>query len=143
MKDNKVIGRTIHISIPAGGVVDLLAKVDTGADGSSIWASDISKVGGVLRFSLLGPSSDKYTGQIIETTDYSFVRVKNSFGESERRYRVRLTVNIEGRKVRARFSLANRQLKSYPALIGRRLLHNKFTVDVSKHHKSLPINRSK
>lgn len=142
MKDSKVIGRTVSISIPAGGVLDLLAKVDTGADGSSIWASNISEEAGVLRYCLLGPESDKYTGQVIETSDYSFVRVKNSFGESERRYRVRLTVKIEGRKVRARFSLANRELKSYPALIGRRLLHKKFTVDVSKYHKS-PINRSK
>ncbi|MEI9914427.1 MAG: hypothetical protein WDN66_05680 [Candidatus Saccharibacteria bacterium] len=40
-KDTQVIGSTTTISIPAGGIVDLPAKVDTGADSSSIWASDI------------------------------------------------------------------------------------------------------
>jgi len=131
-KDTKVIGRTVSISISAGGIYDLPAKVDTGADGSAIWASKITETNGLLKFCLLDPSSDMYTGKVMKTKNYSKVRVKNSFGTSEVRYKVTLSVNLKGKKVRARFSLANRELKSYPALIGRRLLHSRFIVDVSK-----------
>ena len=132
IKDPKIIGRTVKLSIPAADIFDLPAKVDTGADSSSIWASNIQEDNGTLSFTLLNPSSDKYTGKEIKTTDYIKVIVKNSFGESERRYGVYFSVDIEGKRVKARFSLANRQLKSYPALIGRRLLNKKFLVDVSK-----------
>ncbi len=131
-KDTQVIGSTTTISIPAGGIVDLPAKVDTGADSSSIWASDIKEKNGVLQFCLLDPSSKHYSGKVITTKDYTGVIVKNSFGASERRYRVTLSINLKGRRVRARFSLANRKVKSYPALIGKRLLHRRFIVDVSK-----------
>lgn len=132
IEDTKIIGSTVSISIPGSGIFDLPAKVDTGADGSAIWASNIIENKGVLEFCLLGPESDKFTGKIIKTSDYSTVKVKNSFGSSEKRYKVRLSVKVEGRRVRARFSLANRTLKSYPALIGRRLLKKRFIVDVSK-----------
>lgn len=132
VKDPQVIGKTVTISLPSSGIYELPAKVDTGADGSSIWASNITENDGQLSYSLLGPSSDKYTGQIFTTTDYKRMIVKNSFGASERRFSVNLTVEIEGRKVKARFTLANRMLKSYPALIGRRLLNKRFIVDVSK-----------
>jgi hypothetical protein len=134
-QDAKVIGSVVSISIPAGGVSGLAAKVDTGADGSSIWATKISEDNGTLTFRLLGPSSPQYTGEIIKSKDYSRVIVKNSFGASESRYQVALAVEVEGRKVKARFTLANRKLKSYSALIGRRLLNNRFIVDVSKPTK--------
>jgi|SRR5665213_1129939 len=131
-KDTQIIGSTVKLSIPAASIFDLPAKVDTGADSSAIWASNVKEKNGVLSFTLLDPTSDKYTGEEIKATDYVRVIVKNSFGNTERRYRVYLTVDIEGKRVKARFSLANRQLKSYPALIGRRLLNKKFLVDVSK-----------
>lgn len=127
-----VIGKTVKISIPLAGINDLLAKVDTGADSSSIWASNIIEKDGQLSFNLLDQTSDKYTGKVLTTKDFSVVKVKNSFGTSQNRYRVTLPIVIEGRRVKARFSLANRESKSYPALIGRRLLNKRFIVDVSR-----------
>ncbi len=131
-QDPKVIGSTVSISFPASDIFKLPAKVDTGADGSSVWATRITEKDGMLEFCLLGPSSPKFSGKVIRTRDYTTVTVRNSFGDSERRYKVRIPVEIEGRRVRATFSLANRKVKSYPALIGRRLLHKRFIVDVSK-----------
>ncbi len=131
-KDTKVIGSTVTINIPVGDIYNLPAKVDTGADSSSIWASKITEKDGTLQFALLGPSSDQYSGKVVKTNEYSKIIVYNSFGTKEVRYKVTLTVNLEGKKIRAKFSLANRKLKSYPALIGRRLLHRRFIVDVSK-----------
>ena len=108
------------------------ARVDTGADGSAVWASDIKEKNGTLTFCLLGPGSKHFSGKILNTKDYKLIKVVNSFGETETRYSVPLTIEIAGRKVNARFTLANRELKSYPALIGRRLLNKRFIVDVSQ-----------
>ena len=129
--DVQFIGSIVELSIPSGAIQSIPAKVDTGADGSSIWASSIKEDDGKLSFCLFGPESEYYTGQVIKSSTFKRVRVKNSFGHSESRYSVILNVVIEGRKVKARFSLANRALKSYPALIGRRLLNKRFVVDVS------------
>jgi hypothetical protein len=131
-KDLQIIGRVAKLSVNDGDFPYILAKVDTGADSSSIWASDI-KLGddGTLSFSLFGPGHKYYSGKQISTNDFTTVTVANSFGHKEIRYRVSLPVEIDGRKVRATFTLANRSLKSYPALIGRRLLNKKFLVDVS------------
>ena len=43
MSDKKVIiGRTEHIVIPSEGARSIRVKIDTGADRSSIWASNIT-----------------------------------------------------------------------------------------------------
>ena len=131
-KEPQIIGKTVVLSFPSAGIKGIPAKVDTGADGSSIWASNISEKDGRLTFYLLGPSAEQYNAQPIVTDDYGTIIVRNSFGATEVRYKVPLSVEIEGRKVKARFAIANRQLKSYPALVGRRLLNKRFLVDVSK-----------
>lgn len=132
-KDIQIIGRVVKLSVIDGDISDISAKIDTGAYSSSIWASYINvSDDGILSFRLLGPSSPHYNGKTIKTTDFKTVIIENSFGHKERRYSVILNVIIEGRKVRSRFTLANRRVKSYPALIGRRLLNKRFVVDVSR-----------
>lgn len=108
------------------------AKVDTGADSSAIWASQIEvNKKGVLRFSLFGPKSPYYTGKIFERKDYKTVKVRSSNGQEQTRYRVCIPVTINGRKIRATFTLADRSRNLFPILIGRRTLKHKFLVDVS------------
>lgn len=131
----QLIGRETHISLEDYGLYDLPAKVDTGADSSAIWASDIKVENKVLSFKLLGPNSPYYSGKTIKTKEYKFYKINNSFGHIEKRYAVYLRVRINGRRIRARFTLANRSTKKYPVLIGRRLLRNKFLVHVSFNHK--------
>ncbi len=108
------------------------AKVDTGADSSAIWASQIEvNKKGVLRFSLFGPKSPYYTGKVFERKDYKTVKVRSSNGQEQTRYRVCIPVTINGRKIRATFTLADRSRNLFPVLIGRRTLKHKFLVDVS------------
>jgi glutathione synthase/RimK-type ligase-like ATP-grasp enzyme len=107
------------------------AKVDTGADSSSIWASNIIENNGELSYTLFGPQSSFYTGEEIKTREYSLKSIKNSFGVTQLRYKVTLPIRIEGKLIRAQFSLADRSANRYPILIGRSTLHNKFLVDVS------------
>ena len=127
------IGRAERIDLIDFAVKSVPAKVDTGADTSSIWTSAVSEVGEQLCFTLFAPSSEYYTGEVIRLprSAYSITRVANSFGVKELRYKVKIKIAIKGRVVRATFTLSDRSQKMYPILLGRRLLNRKFLVDVS------------
>jgi glutathione synthase/RimK-type ligase-like ATP-grasp enzyme len=127
----QVIGRADRLSFPEAEVFDLPAKIDSGAYRSSIWATDIEEKDDLLYFKLLGPESPFYSAKELSTSDYRLVEVENSFGQKEVRYSVFLSVQIAGRKIRSNFTLANRGSKTYAALIGRKMLKNRFIVDVS------------
>ncbi len=114
-------------------VVDVPAKIDTGADSSAIWASNI-RVGkdGILRFSLFGEGSPYYNGKIFKRTDFSVAKVKSSNGQSEIRYRTHFTITIAGKRIKGLFNLSDRSGNKYKILIGRRTISRKFLVDVSR-----------
>lgn len=132
-KQKTVIGRTTDISIVAEDIKDVPAKVDTGADGSSIWASEFSMTSdGSLSFCLFAKGSKFYTGKRHATKNYKVSVVRSAHGTLQVRYKVRLSVYIHGRRVRGTFTLADRSHNEYPVLIGCRLLTNRFIVDVSK-----------
>lgn len=122
------IGRAERIAFPSAGLRDVPAKVDTGAYRSSVWATDIHIKDGKLYFRLL----DDPKGKEQSTDKFELVEVENSFGHSEERYSVYLQVVLAGRRVHTNFTLADRSSKTYPVLLGRKLLRGKFIVDVSK-----------
>lgn len=134
MSDLTIIGRAERIDIPDYGVFGVPAKVDTGADSTSIWASDVHLEGDILCFKLLGSTSKYFTGEEIRVpaSQYHITRVENSFGHKEFRYAVKLRIVVHDRHIKATITLANRANKTYPMLLGRRLLAKKFLVDVSK-----------
>ncbi|PID31315.1 hypothetical protein CR983_01850 [Candidatus Saccharibacteria bacterium] len=130
--DLSVIGRNARVDF-GKRAIDVPAKIDTGADSSAVWASNIRvDKSGVLKFSLFGEGSRYYNGKVFKRTDYSAAVVKSSSGHREVRYRTHFTVRIGGKKIRALFNLSERSLHEYPVLIGRRTLSGKFLVDVSK-----------
>ncbi|MGH7234092.1 MAG: RimK/LysX family protein, partial [Candidatus Saccharimonadales bacterium] len=135
------IGTIEKIALTDYKLENIPAKVDTGADSSAIWASNIAEKDGELQFTLFGPSSPYFSGKEIRTRKYSFVTVKNSFGHSEVRYKVNLRLTIAGRTIKANVNLANRAANRFPVLIGRRTLHGKFVVDVTKRNQSLGNHR--
>lgn len=133
MLDKAIIGRVENVSFPTVGVFDVPAKIDTGADLSSIWATNISESSDGLLFELFGESSPFYSGKklLIPNGAYTITRVSSSFGHKEYRYRVKLPIKIAGKRIRATFTLSDRSEKLYPILIGRRMISSKFYVDVS------------
>lgn len=133
MKDATTIGRAEYIRFPDFGNKRIPAKVDTGADVSSVWATAIHEADGQLKFMLFGPGCPYYTGEVITlpAEEYSVTRIANSFGDKEMRYVVKLRIRVKGRIVKASFSLSDRSSKTYPILLGRRLLQGKFMVDVA------------
>lgn len=129
-KPLKKIGRVERLSF-----IDLdssvPARIDTGAKTSAVWASDIHvDVSGALHYRLFDQQSDYFTGEEIVTTSFSETVVANSAGTAEKRYKVQLMVMLQGRKVNATFTLANRSSQVYPVLVGRNILRGKFIVDV-------------
>lgn len=134
-KHTDTIGTVERISFPELKVFDVPAKIDTGADSSAIWATNIQEMAdGRLSFVAFGPGSHLYSGAVIETATFRLVMVKNSFGITEPRYKVRLLIQIGSRKIHAWFTLADRAGMRYPVLLGRRLLKGRFVVDVGVRH---------
>lgn len=110
---------------------EVLAKVDTGADSSSVWASEIEEHDGQLSFVLFAKGSRYYTGRRHTLSSYSTTRIKNSFGDTEDRYKVPLSVRIGAKRIKAEFNLSDRSRNRYPVLIGKKTLAGKFLVDPS------------
>lgn len=127
-----IVGRAERVAFPDAEVVNVPAKIDTGAYRSSVWASNIYEDDGQLKFTLLAPESAYYSGKECATTKYELVEVENSFGDKEDRYSVYLRVKLGNKIVKTNFTLANRSAKIYPVLIGRKLLKGRYLVDVAE-----------
>ncbi len=136
------LGSTEFVNI--AGYHDIPAKIDTGADSSSIWASHIHvDQNNILTFQLFDKKSPFYTGETIERKEFKAVVVRSASGEEQIRYRTNLQLTIGGRKINAMFTLANRGNNNFPVLIGRRTLSGKFLIDVSKNHSRIRPKNSK
>ena len=133
MTDNsRILGRVELVSLPEFGLENIPARIDTGARTSSLWASDIKVTDSVLRCVLFGPGSAYFTGQAVSFSTFSDAVVASSNGLEEHRFKVKLLIRIHGVKIRASFTLANRQAQVYPVLVGRNVLLGKFMVDVKQ-----------
>lgn len=128
-KSKEIVGSRVYVEFPHDSGQPVLAKVDTGADYSAIWASDISERDGVLSFTLFDKGSQFYSGKQHQASTFSITQIKNSFGQSESRYKIPISVRVGGRRIRAEFTLADRSRNRYPVLIGKRTLSGKFLVD--------------
>jgi len=132
-----IIGSNALIKV--AGVSDVPAKIDTGADSSSIWASNICvDPENRLNFCLFGPESPLYTGEVIVAEKYGVQRVRTSIGEVTVRYRVSLPIVAAGRRVRVSFTLYDRSNNNFPVLLGRKTLKNRFLVDVARTETERP-----
>ncbi len=128
-----IIGRTAKVNFPLDGIKNVPVKIDTGADTSSIWASELYiDDTNELSFVLFAKESPHYSGKRHKTRSFSVNLIRSSNGMRQLRYRVSLTIEIAGRKVRGSFTLADRSHNRFPVLIGCALLKRKFLVDVSK-----------
>lgn len=130
IEDKLVIGRNETVDFPELGLHGITAKIDTGAYTSSLHCYDIREENGVLYFKLLDAQIEfKVPDQ--KFTEYSQKNIKNSFGEIEKRYVIKTLVHIGGRSIRTLISLTDRGTMRFPVLIGRKLLKNRFIVDVA------------
>jgi hypothetical protein len=144
MHVKEVIGSNILIDV--ANYKNIPAKVDTGADSSAIWATDINITkDNILEFKLFDKNSPFYTGELLTSKRFKALIVRSSHGDEQIRYRTTLPTVINGRKIKVLFNLADRSKNHFPVLIGKRTIRGKFIVDVSqkavKPTKKLKSNR--
>ena len=131
--DITIVGRMAYVSFLEDSAENVPAKIDTGADISSVWASNIFVTdSGELQFQLFDTTSPFFTGKTLSRDHFNVTLVRNSNGHEQIRYSVKMSVVIASRRVLATFTLSDRSKNNFPILIGSKLLKNKFVVDVSK-----------
>lgn len=142
LKQKLTIGRREVVSFPELGLYGITAKIDTGAYTTALHCHDIREQDGVLYFKLLDPTHPDYNEQEQMFSDYTQKEIKNSFGEVEKRYIIKTVIKIGRKRIKSVISLTDRANMRYPVLIGRKLLKNKFTVDVSLLN-NIPVSKKK
>ena len=133
-----VIGRTDKVDLPAFKLVNVPAKIDTGAYGSSIHCRDVKVVerGDDREITFRIPSDRPGPGRIFHSSNFTRKRVRSSSGHTEERYIITTAIVLFGQEIETSFSLADRSVMKYPLLLGRRVLQRRFVVDVSRTNLS-------
>jgi len=146
-KNKDVIGRTDKVDLPELDLFDLDAKIDTGAYTSAIHyhhAEIIDKDGEqVLHFTLLDPKHPNYNDKSFYFNSFKEKVIKNSFGDSEKRFIIATKLRLFDKEFATELSLSDRGALKFPILLGRKLLRKGFIVDVAKHNLSYDKKNSK
>ncbi|MBQ0721286.1 MAG: ATP-dependent zinc protease [Gammaproteobacteria bacterium] len=132
--DKLVIGEVENVHVNPPGRV-FMARIDTGAAGTSIHASNIAAFErdgrDWVRFQIDHPSIE--TPLAIERPLARTVLVKQAGSElPERRLVVKMTLSLGAMTEQIDVSLSERAAMTYPVLIGRNFLRNLAVVDVSQ-----------
>jgi hypothetical protein len=129
-----IIGRSESIDL-IDVALGIPMKVDTGAYRSAIHATNIQvKKDGdqeILSCNLLGHPVSPVV-RPYETSEFRQVTVTNSFGQEEVRYETQFRVKLGPKIFNTSFTLADRSRNLFPVLAGRKMLRNRFIVDVSR-----------
>lgn len=140
MENKKIVGRKEIISILDLDLVDLDAKIDTGADSNALHCDHIEIIDNIVHFTLLDEIHPAYHGKRMSIPLYKLKKVKSSNGETQLRPSIKVSVLFMGKKYKSVISLTNRADMKFPMLIGRRFLKDNFLVDVAKEYLSKEIN---
>lgn len=112
------------------------ARIDTGADTTSIHADNIQLVEKdgrrYVRFVLVEPETGRQVRQELRLRRR--VLIKQSNGLRDRRFVVRMWVAVGDARSHIDVNLTDRSDFEYPMLIGRNFLTDSLIVDVSRHH---------
>lgn len=132
----QVLGRYDRVDLPGLGLKNIHAKVDTGAYRCSLHCYSAQVINGILEFVLLDEEHPEFTGMKFTSTEFHQRDIKNSFGEVESRYVISTTIKLFQEEITADFSLSDRGTLKFPILIGRKLLQDRFLIDVRKKNLS-------
>ncbi len=137
MTDNvkPIIGRFDKIDLPEFGAYDIEAKIDTGAYSATIHCSKIKirKKDGkrLISFHILDSHIPAVEHRRYVTARFRKKSVRSSSGHVAKRYFIETYIVLFGQKFVAEFSLSDRETMRFPILLGRKLLKNRFLVDVA------------
>lgn len=138
-----VLGRYDRVDLPELGLSNIHAKIDTGAYTCSLHCHRAEVVEGKLEFILLDQEHPEFTGMKFVFEKFERRDIRNSFGEVEKRFVILTSITIFGEVITTEFSLSNRGSLKFPILIGRKILRNRFLIDVTRKNISFKEKRSK
>ncbi|HEY7468221.1 MAG TPA: RimK/LysX family protein [Acidimicrobiia bacterium] len=138
-RDGKiVIGWREWVQLPDLGVFETKAKVDTGADNSSLHAFNVERfqLDGVdyIRFEVHPKQRSKKPSIQCEAPLATERMVKNPGGRSELRPVIRTRVVVAGVTIDALVNLTSRDEMGFRMLLGRRTVRTKFVVDPGRSY---------
>ena len=133
-RPKQIIGMTDFVDFPDLGLFDVRAKIDTGAYTSALHCKDVRliKKGPQKTLSFLLIDKTGKDSRQFYSDQFSQRMIRNSFGVVEKRYVIKTQIVLFGRIIRAEFTLADRENLKNPVLLGRKLLRNRFVVDVAQ-----------
>lgn len=140
----KIFGICEYVDIPELGLVNVLAKVDTGAYSGALHCSKISEVirksdgKKILRFT---PSNNN--SNVMELSRYAVSYVRSSTGHRVKRYLFDTNIVIKGVVYSVRIGLSNRSDMNYEILLGRRFLSENNILVNARINQNLDIDREK
>lgn len=134
----KTIGWREWVSMPELGVIEVKAKVDTGADNSSLHAFDIERFesGGIdmVRFEIHPRQRKRKPSISCVASVVGERKVKNPGGRMEIRPVIRTTLIVAGERLEALVNLTTRDEMTFRMLLGRRTVRRHFVVDPGRSY---------
>lgn len=131
-----ILGRYDRVDLPELGLSDIHAKIDTGAYSGTLHCHKAEIVNGKLEIILLDEEHPEFTGMKFSFENFERKAVKNSFGEVEMRFVIVTSIRIFEDVITTEFSLTNRGSLKFPILIGRKILRNRYVIDVTRRNVS-------
>lgn len=137
----QIIGRADKVDIPEFGLVNMPAKIDTGANRSAIHCSNIEHVmnNGVEEIIFHIPLDSSHGLNCLHSKAYFKKKIRSSSGHVEDRYIIKTKIVLFGKEITTTFSLTDRAEMKYPILLGRKLLNSHFLVDVTQENLSFKL----
>lgn len=129
----KIIGAIEKVSLPELGITNIDAKIDTGADSSSLHCHILSVDDESVTFQLWEGSTDEMAKEFHFPISRK-KRVTSSNGTSSKRVFIETVIAIGNIQRKTRISLSNRNGLRYPILIGKQFLAGLCLVDVSRQN---------
>jgi hypothetical protein len=133
-----VIGWREWVQLPDLGVVETKAKVDTGADNSSLHAFNVERFQreGIdyVRFELHPKQRSRKPTIQCEAPLAMEKKVKNPGGRSELRPVIKTRIVVAGVELDALVNLTSRDEMGFRMLLGRRTVRSKFLVDPGRSY---------
>lgn len=126
-----IVGWREIVQLPHLGLLDIPAKIDSGARTSSLHATDVEEFEKhgekFVRFTVDMPGGG--APQRCEAVHVDIRGITSSNGETQRRYVIKTPLTIGKLTFRAEVTLADRSDMKFPMLIGRSSLRRRFVVD--------------
>lgn len=133
-----LIGRREKVSFPGLGLTDVTAKIDTGAYSCSLHARVLhleeGENGTFVVFEPLGKKNKLRNILPVTLPVLRMKKVKSSNGLAQSRIFVSIPLQIGPYLVETAFGLTDRSAMKTTVLLGRKILSERFLVDVSRSH---------